>query len=401
MKLIFENWRRFVSLHETIMQEPIRKPLDLPVPDDLTKIYDLMKQAGKQLYIVGGAVRDTILGKAPKDYDLATDARPEEVMEVLRSDQNLKLDLTGKMFGVVRAWTPEGNEYEIATFRKDIGKGRRPDSVEFTTIEQDVTRRDLTINALFYDMDTGEVVDYVGGLADLGSGIVRAVGDPAERFDEDKLRILRALRFAARMDSELDAETKQAILNDNDLWSDPDMSGERITEEFVKGIKSAVKPEYYMGLVKETGLFPQIFRGLNVDPSRAVASNSVPVQLAFVLNGNDPKQLTKALDKMRYDRRTIDVVKFLLALSDIDHTTAISLKKEFRRIGSPSDVVEEFATYGALPGNISSAFLEFATLPPAANPQELMAQGLKGPDIGRAMAAAEQQAYIALVGGSQ
>ena len=401
MKLIFENWRRFVSLHETIMQEPIRKPLDLPVPDDLTKIYDLMKQAGKQLYIVGGAVRDTILGKTPKDYDLATDARPEEVMEVLRSDQNLKLDLTGKMFGVVRAWTPEGNEYEIATFRKDIGKGRRPDSVEFTTIEQDVTRRDLTINALFYDMDTGEVVDYVGGLADLTSGVVRAVGDPAERFDEDKLRILRALRFAARMDSELDAETKQAILNDNDLWSDPDMSGERITEEFVKGIKSAVKPEYYMGLVKEAGLFPQIFRGLNVDPSRAVSSNSVPVQLAFVLNGNDPKQLTKALDKMRYDRRTIDVVKFLLALSDIDHTTAISLKKEFRRIGSPSDVVEEFATYGALPGNISSAFLEFATSPPAANPQELMAQGLKGPDIGRAMAAAEQQAYIALIGGSQ
>ena len=379
-------------------QVPKRIPLELKIPNDLQRIHGMMKDANRQLYVVGGAVRDTLMNKVPKDYDLATDASPDQVMEILGMNKSLKLDLTGKMFGVVRAWTPEGNEYEIATFRKDIGKGRRPDGVEFTTIDQDVARRDLTINALFYDMDTGEAVDYVGGLEDIKSGTIRAVGEPSKRFDEDKLRILRALRFAARMDSGLDAETKQAIIDDNNLWSDPDMTAERVTEEFVKGIKSAVRPEYYIDLVEEMGLFSQILRELNVNPAQATSSNSVPIQLAFLLGGNEPKRLTKALNKMRYDRRTIDTVGFLVALSKIDRTSATKLKKEFKRIGSPVNIVEEFSSYGALPKNILKAFLQFASSPPAVNPQELMSRGLKGAEIGHAMADAEEKAYAAMIG---
>jgi len=279
--------------------------------------------------------------------------------------------------------------------------GRRPDSVEFTSIDQDVARRDLTVNALFYDIDAGEIVDYVGGIDDLRSKKIRAVGDPARRFDEDKLRILRALRFAARMDSALEKDTLQAILDDNDLWSDPAMSAERITDEFVKGIKSAVRPEYYMELVERTGLLPQILTGLDADPSLAVSSNSVPVQLAFMITDDNQKKITKALDKMRYDRKTIDVANMLKSLSRVDPSTAVKLKKEFKRIGSPSDAVSEFARHGGVPENIASGFLKFASSPPAVNPKELMSQGLKGPAIGKAMAAAEEDAYRSLIGESR
>jgi tRNA nucleotidyltransferase/poly(A) polymerase len=400
-KKTINELRAFVRSVLAEAATPQRVRFRMNLPEDLLELHEMMKASGEELYVVGGAVRDVLMDKEPKDYDLTTGASPERVMDILSQDKSLKLDVTGKMFGVVRAWTPEGNEYEIATFRKDIGKGRRPDSVEFTSIDQDVARRDLTVNALFYDIDAGEIVDYVGGIDDLRSKKIRAVGDPALRFDEDKLRILRALRFAARMDSALEKDTLQAILDDNDLWSDPAMSAERITDEFVKGIKSAVRPEYYMELVERTGLLPQILTGLNADPSLAVSSNSVPVQLAFVITDDNQKKITKALDKMRYDRKTIDVANMLKSLSMVNPSTAVKLKKEFKRIGSPSDAVSEFARHGGVPENIASGFLKFASSPPAANPKELMSQGLKGPAIGKAMAAAEEDAYRSLIGESR
>ena len=385
-------------------QTPKRVPLELEIPNDLQRIHDAMKDAGKELYVVGGAVRDTLLNKVPKDYDLATDATAADVGEILKAaDPGLDVKVTGK-FQIARVVTPEGNEYEITTFRKDMGKGRRPDAVEVTTIDKDVERRDLTINALFYDLGTGEVVDYVGGLEDIESGTIRAVTSqeeddhPSRRFEEDPLRTLRAVRFAARMGSKIEPETKAAILTHNDLYADPDMSNDRITGEIEKGIGSAQDTRYYIGLLFELGLLSQAFPDLIVRQEEAVASNSIPVQLAFLLGDNDPKHLNTVLDKMRYDRRTIDTVKFLLALRDITRSTATKLKKEFKRVGSPSGIVEEFATHGALPANISSAFLKFATSPPAANSQDLMARGLKGPDIGRAMAAAEEEAYAAMIG---
>ena len=148
------------SLLEILDTGPIRKSLYIPVPEDLPPIADAFDDAGEELYIVGGAVRDALLGKKPKDYDLVTGAEPDRVIDIVSQDPSHRIDLTGKAFGVVRVHTTGGEEYEIATFRKDVGEGRRPDSVEFTTIENDVNRRDLTINALFYDMATGEGVDY-------------------------------------------------------------------------------------------------------------------------------------------------------------------------------------------------------------------------------------------------
>ena len=133
----------------------------MKLPKDILNIHSLFKQAGKQLFVVGGAVRDHLLGIEPKDFDLATNATPDEIIEIA-TNGNLKIVEVGKAFGVVIV-----GGHEIATFRKDIGKGRRPDSVEFTTIEGDVERRDLTINALFLNIDNGEIVDLVGGIQDL------------------------------------------------------------------------------------------------------------------------------------------------------------------------------------------------------------------------------------------
>ena len=134
--------------------------LKLNIPSDIKKLYKLFKKSGKQLYVVGGAVRDAILGKSPKDFDITTDAKPDEVLKIAKQGKFKSVEV-GKQFGVVVV-----GGHEIATFRKDIGKGRRPDAVDFTDIKGDVKRRDLTINALFYDIGKGTIVDLVGGIAD-------------------------------------------------------------------------------------------------------------------------------------------------------------------------------------------------------------------------------------------
>ena len=380
------------SLLEILGNKPIRQPLDLPVPDDLPPIADAFSAAGEELYIVGGAVRDALLGKTPKDYDLATGADPDRVIKIVSQDPTHKIDLTGKSFGVVRVRTAAGEEYEIATFRKDIGEGRRPDSVEFTTIEADVKRRDLTINALFYDLSTGEAVDYVGGIADIEDGIVRAVGDPALRFREDKLRILRAVRFAARLGSDLDQGTVSAIMRDNDLSG---VSPERIRDEFAKAVKSAKNGQHLLSLISELNLWPQIFPGLEVAASNP-DSSKFDVQVALLLWGNDPYKVMKVLQQMKYTSDEVGMVRFLLSFPGIDAKTAPKLKKEFKRLRVPPAKLEEFALAVGAPEKLVQGFLEFVRRPPAAKPQDLMARGLKGPQIGQAMDAADADVFKSL-----
>jgi tRNA nucleotidyltransferase/poly(A) polymerase len=374
--------------------KPRRMPLDIPIPEDLKAIHRQMKSAGMQLFLVGGAVRDALMNKVPKDYDVATDATPEAVIELLQQDPELRIDLTGKAFGVVRVKTPAGEEYEIATFRKDIGKGRRPDAVEFTTIEDDVKRRDLTINALFYDMDTGEVVDYVGGIDDIKNGVIRAVGDPATRFDEDKLRILRTVRFAGRTGSDLDPATRDAILADNDL---NEVSVERITEEFIKGIRSAQDITHFLSLLRDLGLFQQVLPGLKVDLTAGKTKDHV-VQIAAMLANNDPNTVKAQLRKMKYSGADADAIKLLLDLQSLSRANAAKLKKEFRRIRlSPERIVGFAKLVDSISPKKAQGFISFAQSPPAANPRDLMAKGLKGPDVGKAMADAEGDAYDKLV----
>jgi poly(A) polymerase len=167
-----------------------------------------LRICGHAAYLVGGCVRDLLLGREPQDYDVATDARPERVLGLFTGAQ-----LVGAHFGVVLVREGEA-EVEVATFRSDHSylDGRHPSAVEFETDpRQDVLRRDFTINALLMDPATGEVLDYVGGRADLAAGVIRAVGDPETRFAEDHLRMLRAVRFATRLGFRIEDATLAAI----------------------------------------------------------------------------------------------------------------------------------------------------------------------------------------------
>ncbi|MGA9922670.1 MAG: CCA tRNA nucleotidyltransferase [Isosphaeraceae bacterium] len=170
-----------------------------------------LRRAGFQALWAGGCVRDLLLGLVPVDYDVATDATPEQVMLSLP----FRAITVGISFGVVRIRHPRmhGIEVEVATFRSDSAyvDGRRPAAVVFSSPELDAARRDFTINGMFMDPESSQVIDYVGGLDDLRNQVLRAIGDPAERFREDKLRLLRAIRFAARFNLEIEPNTLQSL----------------------------------------------------------------------------------------------------------------------------------------------------------------------------------------------
>jgi poly(A) polymerase len=171
-------------------------------------ICETLRQRGYQALLCGGCVRDLILGREPADYDVTTDARPEQVMALFPESVAV-----GAQFGVVLI-PRDALKVEVATFRSDVGysDGRHPDAVVYSTSPRDdVQRRDFTINGLLMRPESGEILDFVGGQADLKAGVIRAIGEPDRRFAEDKLRLMRAVRFAARFGFEIDAETFQAI----------------------------------------------------------------------------------------------------------------------------------------------------------------------------------------------
>jgi poly(A) polymerase len=189
-----------------------------------------LRAAGHQALWAGGCVRDMLLGLEPKDYDVATDARPEEVCRLFR--RTVKV---GMSFGVVQVLGPRTQagplKVEVATFRSDVAysDGRHPDAVVFADARADALRRDFTINGMFFDPVEDRVIDYVGGREDLEKRVLRAIGDPAARFAEDKLRMLRAVRFATRFDLTIDAATEAAVRAMADQITV--VSAERIAEE--------------------------------------------------------------------------------------------------------------------------------------------------------------------------
>lgn len=234
---------------------------------DILSIHKTITEAGYDLFVVGGAVRDSLLRKNPEDVDLVTNALPETVMELL-ADYNL--DLQGKSFGVVRVFTkyyPKG--IEIATYRKDITAGRNPE-VNFrdVTIEEDANRRDFTINALYYNITESKTLDFVNGISDLENKIIMTPGNPLDRFNEDGLRVMRAFRFAGRIDGDLHPEVQIAILKKNpklesilDNGEKVLISQERVWEEFTKALTQVHSPwDYVMSLVQHN-IIQEVFPG--------------------------------------------------------------------------------------------------------------------------------------------
>lgn len=364
-------------LREDLIREE-RIKTDVPVPEDIKQIKDVFVKNGHKLYIVGGAVRDALLGKTPKDYDLATDAVPDKV-EQMMNKAGYKTLPTGKAFGVINVFT-DNDEYEVATFRNDVGSGRRPDSVEFTTIDQDVKRRDLTINALFYDIDTGEVVDLVGGVDDLKKGIVRTVGDPADRFGEDRLRIMRAIRFAGRFGSNVDPAVDAALKKDNSLEG---VSPERIRDEFLKGIKTAKSVKHFLSLIDKYKLWGGIFPGLNINPNDRVDDKDPVIVLSNLLRDNEPSNLSKVLNKLTYSSSENKAITFLVSLQQFtDPSKVYIFKKLHNKSGVTKEQILKFGTLAKLQTNLINAFVDFELSVTGDQVQKEL--GIKpGPEMGK------------------
>ncbi len=196
------------------------------------EVSEKLREAGFEALLAGGCVRDLIMRREPNDFDIATNATPDEVEALFE-----KSIAVGKAFGVIVIPYPEF-QIEVATFREDLEykDGRRPEGVKFSTAKADAQRRDFTVNALFYDTATNKIIDYVDGRKDIAAKILRTVGDPNQRFDEDKLRILRALRFSAQLDFAIESQTLRAII---ERAQDVNVvSRERIRDELLKLLKS-------------------------------------------------------------------------------------------------------------------------------------------------------------------
>lgn len=334
------------------MEKRIAHVMD--IPKDILEIKNVFTNNKFKLFVVGGAVRDSLLGLTPKDFDLATDALPDDVERIMREAGFSTLP-TGKAFGVINVFTSMG-EHEVATFRSDIGSdGRFPDSVEFTTIDKDVLRRDLTINALFFDIEAQEVVDLVGGLEDLKNAVIRTVGSAEDRFKEDKLRILRAIRFSARFGSDLDADIIQAIKKDNNLGS---ISGERKRDEFLKGIQSAKSVSHFLGLLSEFDLFKFIFQDLQVTNEFLENKDEILV-MASLLKSNDTFDLEKKLNQSKFSSDEIKAIKFLVSLKTLSADTAVKLKRMQRFSGVSSEQIIWFTAGLNFKLALIAAFISF------------------------------------------
>ena len=353
--------------------------LKLKIPSDVIKIHKAFKKSGKQLYLVGGAVRDAILGKTPKDFDLATNAKPEEV-EKIAKDNGISSKPIGKAFGVITLFINKV-EYEIATFRKDIGSGRRPTSVDYTDIQGDVKRRDLTVNALFYDIDKKEIVDLVGGIADLKKKNIKTVGKAKVRFDEDPLRKLRALRFWTKLGGTLDKELLDALQNDPSIKG---ISGERIRDEFLKSIKSSKNTKEYMEMNDKIGFTSQILPSLKISKPYPKTNDHI-LFLAWILRKNSPIVLSKILNKIKYTNDERDEIVYLNTLQDFKPENIVAYKK-----GQSKADNNRIITFGKMIGKDMNKFVKYK---PSVTYKDVP-KDLKGPAIGLWMNDKEKENYL-------
>ena len=332
-----------------------------------------LRQRGFQAYLVGGCVRDLLLGRNPKDYDVATDARPEQVMAIFPQTYAV-----GVQFGVVLVPVPDeirtedspsGAAVEVATFRSDLGysDGRHPDEVRFSDDpREDVARRDFTINGMLLDPVTGETLDYVGGREDLKSGIIRTIGSPEQRFAEDKLRMLRAVRFAARFEYQIDRATFAAIQGLAAQISV--VSRERVRDELTRMLIEGHARRAFL-LLDESGLLqyvlPEIsaMKGVEQPPEfhpegdvfvhtlllLDYLPNPCPLTLAWGALLHDvgkPPTFRVAADRIRFDEhvevgvRMAEEICRRLRFSNDDTEQILALVKNHMRFGHVSRMKE-------------------------------------------------------------
>jgi tRNA nucleotidyltransferase/poly(A) polymerase len=285
------------------------------------QVVQKLRAAGCEALWAGGCVRDELLGLVPKDYDVATDATPEQIRDAFGRRRTLAI---GAAFGVVTVLGPrDAGQIEVATFRTDAAysDGRHPDSVSFTDAEHDAQRRDFTINGLFFDPLAGQVVDYVGGQEDIERRIVRAIGDPRLRLGEDKLRMLRAVRFAATFDFAIEPQTLHAI---QEMAGEiTTVSAERIGMEIRRMLLDPNRA-VALHLLRETNLLPHVLSEIEClsplafeDTARVLAAlraPTLPLALAALLHLAPRTSFLAPIvgRRLRYTNKEIDRAVWLL-----------------------------------------------------------------------------------------
>ena len=348
------------------------------IPNSIFILSNLFKKRGYKLFLVGGCIRDFLNNETPKDFDLATDATPNEVLEITKE---FKSKLQGEAFGVVVVRTTDG-DFEIATFRTDfygdkLGETRNPE-VKFSTIDKDVLRRDLTINALFYDLNKKEIIDLVGGIEDMKNKIIRFVGNPTERIIEDPLRILRLLRFAARYDFQIEKESSKAIFDNVDKLSI--ITKERIWEEIVKSHKQVKNFYNYIWNLIGYGIAEETFKGIYIPMTHVYKNMSLEQHFAYLFMGNSTVGL---LDKMKFEFKMPHdfsrKVVFLLDLIYLTPEKALDLHKRKVICGVTNEELLEWYDLACLNTDSHKAFLQYE---PSVNAEELMVKGFKNRDLG-------------------
>ncbi len=262
-----------------------------------SEIAERLWAAGFETYLAGGCVRDMVLGRVPADYDIATAATPEQVLALFTRTVDV-----GAAFGVVRVLVHDG-EYEVATFRTEgpYLDGRHPASVRYATAQEDVARRDFTVNGLLYDPRTSEILDFVGGRTDLSARRIRTIGDPEKRFAEDRLRMVRAIRFAAELGFEITPEVARAVRRLAPRLTE--VSPERIRDELVRMI-TGPDPARALGLLHDTGL-------LAVALPEVEAEVGVPQPETFHPEGDVFTHTRLALSQLRDPSVTLAIATLL------------------------------------------------------------------------------------------
>ena len=293
--------------------------LTIKVPEEVRSIMERLTEAGYEAYCVGGCVRDSLLGRAPEDWDITTSALPEQVKSLFSNTVD-----TGIQHGTVMI-VRKGTGYEVTTYRIDgeYKDGRHPEQVTFTrSLEEDLKRRDFTINAFAYNKKTG-LVDLFGGLDDLEAKVIKAVGDPNKRFEEDALRIMRAIRFSAQLGFSVEEMTYDAISSHSDRLAQVSM--DRIRVEFEKTLVSKnsgkVKEFFLLGMgnyilpgyAKRCEDFDEeiaaSYSGLGAEERRYLL-------LADLLRHLSAQEAKDALRKMKYDNQTVTTVSKILQYQD-------------------------------------------------------------------------------------
>ena len=414
-------------------------------PMELTarRLVDRLRTAGYLAYFAGGCVRDLVRQQTPKDIDIATDARPEEVQKIFR-----RTHAVGAHFGVVVV-VEDDRQFEVATFRSDGAylDGRHPVAVNYSSPEADARRRDFTINGMFFDPPNDAVIDFVGGREDLAAGIVRAIGDPAQRFAEDRLRLLRAIRFATVLQFEIEPLTWEAIIQA--ASGIKEISAERIREELVRiflspqrvrgwdlldasGLMKAVLPELeaMKGCEQPPQFHPEgdVFRHTRLMLDLLPEKVSLPLVLSVLFhdigkpptssvdndgrirfNGHDRvgAEMTEAImQRLRFSRAeidaTVEAVRQHMVFKDVPNMRIAKLKRFMARPNFADELelhrVDCASSHGMLD---NYAFLqrkqtEFASEPiippPLVRGDDLIALGMKpGPRFREILDAVETQ----------